>query len=188
MYITVKKYDKKLSASYRSSRKAFDWEEACKENLHWLRFCAWGICSENVCSKYQWQILYKFVRKGNFTQLFHKLLLNSNSFYCLFMCITNNVVLSAQYFLIFAGWTNAAFVWWVFKTIYFKSLIHIMFFTKLFEEYIWKLSFYLLSNIFIQVTSALRDYYKDVIVINSDFAGKSPYSCKKWNVRQEINN
>ena len=46
-------------------------------------------------ARYQWQILYKFVGNGDLTQVVYKLLLNSNSFYRLFICITDNTVLSA---------------------------------------------------------------------------------------------
>ena len=53
-----------------------------------------------------------------------------------------------------------------------------MFFTKLFKEFEDLLKF-MLSTIFAEVTSTLRNYYKEVIVINGSFAGKSPYSCQK---------
>lgn len=46
----------------------------------------------------------------------------------------------------------------------------------------------MLSNIFAEVTSTLRNYYKEVIVINGSFAGKSPYSCQKLNGKQEVKN
>ena len=62
-----------------------------------------------------------------------------------------------------------------------------MFFTKLFKEFEDLLKF-MLSTIFAEVTSTLRNYYKEVIVINCSFAGKSPYSCQKLNGKQEIKN
>lgn len=44
----------------------------------------------------------------------------------------------------------------------------------------------MLNNVFIQVTLMLRDYYKDVIGLNGNFAGKNPYSCQKLNGKVEI--
>ena len=104
-------------------------EEVCKENLGHL-FKAHNI------ARYSQQTFYEFVGKGDLSQAVPKLLLNSRSFYRLFICITDNVVLSAQdvfsYFNRVNHW-NLCLVS-IQSKLFFKLLILITFSTELSEK------------------------------------------------------